>query len=296
MSRRHGWGKRLANALLVVLAMLAGCSALGGKKVASNGTPASFDKARLSYRIETDRLNGSRRKEAGSKLASFHQAPLHPLPVGAYAMLEVYYPHPDRKAGLAQVRVRIENQQPKSGSKLLSWWSKAKEELPRLAGSAGWQETWVVDIPQSELKQLVNALGEAGYFYAFAPPHDATLVETELDGTRLTKKWTQVPELDALVHRARTEGRLASSTKVAGTTPLDDPAMSASAYRQLLAQEQGTAVATDLPPANSGPADRAAAGPAAALVSADTTLAPPPVPGLANPHIVRLPAVNRPLQ
>jgi hypothetical protein len=222
-----------------------GCSTFG-KQAPNDTASGGFEKARLSYRVDTDRLNG-RKSQAEGTLVSYNGAPSNKLPANSKASLEIRSPHPDKREGLAQVRVRIESQGESSGVAWLAWWRSAKEELPGLKG-AGWtQETWVLDIPQSELRGILGSLRGAGYFYTFAPPHDATLLETELDGTRLTKKWTQVRELDALIYRARTEGRLVSSTK-APSGASGEVGPSVAAYRDALAQE-GAAVASDMEPA-----------------------------------------------
>jgi hypothetical protein len=111
---------------------------------------------------------------------------------------------------------------------------------------------------------IVSRLHTSGYFAGYEKA-EGTEIETELDGSKVSKSWHQIPEMDALVVRVRTEGRLVSSTKAQvkkGAPAKDekdkdekDKGMFASValYRSFMAKDkktdngpEGFALATDL--------------------------------------------------
>jgi hypothetical protein len=255
----------LAGAMLTSLAV-AGCSALKGPEVPLDASAGMFDRASIGYRVETARINTALRSPPSSEGQLVAYRPTHSaaLPADSVASVQIKYPHPQKKAGYAQVVVRIDDAASAAGWTWKHW----------LAIAGGYtyvseaQEVWTLDIPQRELSQIVNRLQTSGYFQQYETA-DAATFETELDGVAFNKSWRQLPELDALIVRVRTEGRLISSIKAPGAADLlQPPAASVVAYREMLAEDSGVAFASDQP--------------AAAPLAAEGVM----------PRIVRLPAVD----
>jgi hypothetical protein len=103
-----------------------------------------------------------------------------------------------------------------------------------------------MDIPQEELCQIINDLHTSGYFTP-REKAEGSQIEAQLDGVKSSKSWRQVSQLDALIVRVRTQGRLTSNPK--GSAPslfkgLATAPSSVLAYRELN-KEEGSAVASD---------------------------------------------------
>lgn len=263
--RYRGWGTGAVLTGTVVAGLAtAGCSALK-PEIPLDASAGMFDRASIAYRVEAARINTARPAAREGQLVSYTTAPSAPLPANSVASVQVKYPHPDKKPGAAQVVVRIEDA---AGTSAWSW----KHWLAVASGHRYENralETWTLDIPHNEVAQIVNGLQTAGYFQDYEKSADAARVETELDGVEMNKSWRQVPELDALIVRVRTEGRLIASLKAPGAyDPAQPPPASVVAYREMLADDAAVAFASDEPPAK------------------------PASPGGAVPSIVRLPAVD----
>src|SRR5262249_34883231 len=119
--------------------------------------------------------------------------------------------------GLGQIQVKIdarsqtENPAQPSKSAFRRFWNKTKDELPGLKG-AGWtQEVWTLDLPQPELEILVASLRTDGFFTQENATTATTTLSLWLDGNKTSKNWRQVRDLDDLIARVRTDGRLVTS-------------------------------------------------------------------------------------
>ena len=243
--------------LLAALAV-AGCSALKSRDVPLDASSGLFDEASIRYRVESARINGALREPREGQLVSYEEPLPGKLPANSTASLEIEYPHPEKKPGYGRVLVRIEGQ-PRSESAdppaWKRWWSAAASGVPGLKQWNSDKETWVLDLRQGEVSAVIQQLQASGYFDNYEKPAEAAEISTELDGTKLSKGWRQVPALDALIVRVRTEGRLISSTKAPGVgDPSQPPANSVVAYRQMLAEDAGVAVASDDAPQPAQPA------------------------------------------
>jgi hypothetical protein len=242
----------LACATLTLVAM-AGCSVFNTKGVPLDSSAGLFDKARLSYQVDTDRINTSAATGREGRLVSYHQGPAAHLPVNARASVDIRYPHPEKRAGMARVEVRIASHggsKPADAAAWKRWWLVTRDAVPGLKGDAT-TEIWTLDIPKSELATIVSRLNSSGYFAGYEKS-EGTEIATELDGSKVAKSWHQLPELDTLIVRVRTEGRLVSSSKAPDKPQAKESFASVAFYRSLLAKEkkndstpEGYAVASD---------------------------------------------------
>jgi hypothetical protein len=265
----------LANvAVLLSLALAGGggCSTVSGWVGKSEGPGGLYDKVSLTYRTPTKQVNALAASrlaagQPGTQLASY-QAPAAPVvPDNVAGILEITYPHPSDKPGYALVQVTVSNGNDIEGAKPLSPWEKflgvRSDDEPLLTGK---QTTYNVDIPRAELDQLMATLREAGYFTATHAEGPTTRLTTRLDGLRVNKNWTQVPQLDDLFIRAYHQGRQARLAAAAGiqynapgqvagsyglpATNSPGPLSSVQAYRDVVASD--SARGAPPAPANAG--------------------------------------------
>lgn len=233
--------------LLALAAAIAGCSAFSSGKTRLDSSAGMFDKAEVSYRVDAARLNAAPRPEG--QLVSYQPQAVAALPAGSEAEVDIVYPHPEKREGHAQVTVRVFASKNSGEEGRISKWWKSGLKLSGLSSTAAPLEVWTLDVPQNDVAGIINGLHNTGYFTSYEKPAEGAQVETVLDGAKVSKTWRQVPQLDALIVRVRTQGRLISSPKVetpipshgiAGKTPA-----SVQAYRKLQ-EEEGTAMVSDL--------------------------------------------------
>lgn len=238
---------RLLVAVLVPAAAMAGCSGLRSKPLLDSAA-GMFDKAELSYRVETARVDPAAPRVEG-QLVSYQPDAGKPLPAGSVADVQIAFPHPQKREGYAQVTVRLFDAPSAGDTGRLGQWWKSSLKWTGLSGEGVPQETWVLDLPQNELAGIINDLHNSGFFTSYDKPTEGARIQTQLDGAKVNKTWRQVPQLDALIVRVRSQGRLLSSPKgeasnlfqgLAGRTP-----SSVAAYRKLN-EDEGLATVSDL--------------------------------------------------
>jgi hypothetical protein len=234
--------------MLVPAAAMAGCSAFQGKPLLDSSA-GMFDKAELNYRIETSRIDPAVSRVEGQLVSYQSAAAEKPLPVGFVADVAIAFPHPEKRQGYAQVTVRLFDAGAAGESGGMGQWWKSGLKGSGLVGQGKAEEMWRLDIPQNELAGIINDLHNSGFFTSYDKPSEGAQIQTRLDGAKVSKTWRQVPQLDALIVRVRSQGRLLSSPKgeannlfqgLAGSAP-----SSVLAYRKLH-EEEGMAVASDL--------------------------------------------------
>lgn len=233
--------------LLALAAAMAGCSAFNRGKPRLDSSAGMFDQAEVSYRVDAARLNAMSRPEG--QLVSYQPDSAAKLPAGAEAEVEIVFPHPDKREGYAEVTVRVFGNKNNSEEGRFSQWWKSGLKMSGFSASSVALEVWALDVPQNDVAGIINSLHNTGYFTSYDKPAEGVKIETVLDGAKVSKTWRQVPQLDALIVRVRTQGRLLSSPKsetpnlfesVTSKTPA-----SVQAYRKLH-DEEGTAMASDL--------------------------------------------------
>lgn len=206
----------------VLLAAATGCESLQPRSVQIDAASGRYQSAQLTYQLDTGRLSQpvQTARIAGQQV-SYQQQPSSPLPDRSLARLSVQYPHPRGKADFALAEVIIESDpRPVKGSsgvdksswqRFTSAFSEAMNDiLPGMKYGDGVREAWALDIPKSDLDQLVGELANSGYFSYGPETKPGIEVFTRLDGKIIRKTWRQVPALDAFIERVRHEGQLVS--------------------------------------------------------------------------------------
>jgi hypothetical protein len=235
--------------IALLAAAVAGCAAIKGGKPRLDSAGGMFDKAQVSYRVEAARINqASPSRGVEGQLVSYQSPVVGRLPAGAMADVQIEFPHPEKRDGYAQVTVRVEaphGQESAQGK----WWTKVIRWSPLKGRDATVVETWVLDIPQNELSGIINDLHNSGYFTSYAKTAAGAQIQTQLDGAKVAKAWRQVPQLDALVVRVRTQGRLLSNPKGPASTlfkGLAGPAPSSVVAYRKLEETDAVAIVSDL--------------------------------------------------
>lgn len=141
---------------------------------------------KLTYRTPSDRLN-----VGGTQLAAFRAGGQPPLAACSTTTLALVSPHPRGRAGFAEATIVTR---------------------PDVAGQAGMSEVWVLDVPQWQAEAIVAKLRAAAFFERSKALGSEIFLAAEVGPEKISKNFRAVPELDALILRSRTEGRLVFST------------------------------------------------------------------------------------
>ncbi len=157
----------------------AGGGAVGGREVNSGGV-------RLTYRTSSDRLN----------LAGGGVAPA--LPAATESVLQVDYPHPAGKPGVARVLLHVRPEAEPAG-----WFGAFTGNQPAPPESL---EVRVYEVPADEVQRIVAKLRSERFFQRYGTLNTEAFVGVETAEDRVAKEYRSVPELDALALRARSQG------------------------------------------------------------------------------------------
>lgn len=199
-----------ALAVAVLAPVAAGCSALTGGRTQIDSASGLFDKAKITYRSDFPGLQAPPAAASGAQLASYTPASQADAARNCRGTLEIVYPHPDGRPGLALARVVIgaePAQKKPSGWRRVIPWPQPRDESG--------QETYSIDIPRGELDHIVGKLQQTGYFEKSSSSQRASDLTAQIDGGAVRRSWDRVPELDALLAHVCASGRsaLASQTQ-----------------------------------------------------------------------------------
>jgi hypothetical protein len=227
---------RAVAGICVGAALLAasGCSSVSGWVKGAPGSAGVYDKVSLTYRTPSAQVNATvaAARAVEGQLVSYQQPAPAVVPNGREAILEITYPHPEGKEGYALVQVLIPrvSEEPAAPTSWEKMMGIRRDDDPVLSGK---RSTYNLDIPWSELEQLMTSMREAGYFTSKKAESPTTHLTTRLDGMRVHKNWNQVPQLDALVARVYQEGAPAGaatgSSSAGGSATASDEAAAAAA-------------------------------------------------------------------
>lgn len=271
----------------ILLLSCVGCNSLGGRPTQVVSADALYQRATVTYRLDSQRLSPQRSPApGGAQPVSYEQAAPSSATQRMLTTISITFPHPDNKPGLALVEVVMEAPDAEaSQGRSTRWLRKAgrliDSSLPGVHWGEGVKEAWAMDIPQRELDELVKQLADQGYFTGnFEHARPGVELSTQLNGKQFRKQWTRVASLDALLARVQTDGKLVSATRIPrpeetfGGTP-----DSVAAYRQLIYQDQQSAAPVVPPQLAAAPPPSQSTAPAA-------------VPASFAPRIERLPPVE----
>ncbi len=212
------WRRALA---CVLLSCLAGCSAsFPWRKVPLDATSGLYEDAALTYRVDAGKLGQPLDVlRVEHQRVSHEQVASSPLPNESIGTLSIKYPHPAGKQGYALARFVLDSGRPKTetdepGAIWTLLRRKADEpDVPKSVEGSQPEihESWEMDIAHAELDAIFKMLANLG-FYDKTRPGGAHLT-VRMNGVAQSKDWDQIPVLNQLVQRVRSEGRLVSYSR-----------------------------------------------------------------------------------
>lgn len=201
-----------------------------------------YNDAALTYRLDAGKLGQPLDvvRVEGQRI-SYEQVASSPLPDESTGTLSIEYPHPSGNADIALARFVLDSARKESKTPTTGWNPFSSSDTPVAAAPtmvAGSQreihETWELDLTHQELDEIFKLITNVGY-YQLERPGPARLT-VKLDGVRQSKDWEQIPALNLLIQRIRSQGRLmayARSTSAGGVST--STISSTESYRRLLA-------------------------------------------------------------
>lgn len=294
-------------AVALVAASASGCIQFGGS-VPRDASAGLFEEAAISYRVDAGKEGlAMAAARIEGQLVSYDQVPSTPRSDHSVGRLTLQYPHPRGVDGMALARVEINSKwhttpdgevqtvdQSALSTRLTTALAEGKWPGKTTAGEL--HESWELDIPKAQLDRIVADLNGAGYFGKQRKSKSGIELAARIDGGQVTKAWEQVPELDLLMRRVRSEGQLIAYHRTPGVKKPGEHAFSSvAAYQALGHNANPHAVAQGampMTPANgyvaTGPGADHGAWPATASYVAPAGAAYPstgaPVPHFAHLH------------
>ena len=291
--------------------ILSGCATVIPAQVARDAKSGFYDTASITYEIDAGRIGVPLSVvRIEGRLVSYDQVPVSAVADHSVGTLSIEYPHPRDREGYALARVVIESRDglPVVGSNLvaggLEWterlsavaapwnWFAGSQPAQAAGGSAGVgtkiHEIWELDIPKSELDEVVGQLDQVGFFDSSAQNSSAVEVTARLNHSTVRKRYDPVPALDSVMQRVRGQGQLISydrppplpSASVASATESKVVTPSVLALRAAMPAQDANSPAAELL-AKVNPAPRAGS------LTSLTTRQDSRVPA-----VVRLPAID----
>jgi len=193
---------------------LGGCATISTPATQISTSRARFETASITYRTDPVAAPVAPAPAAsGVQLASFVQ----PVPKPATAkslttLLQIQYPHPAGRAGLARVELILGTATPQPASGWSAQLRRAlRDTMPGIGNAEGIAEAWALDVPAGEIDRILAQLEEQGYFTAGADePATGAALTAKIDGNAFQRPWHRCEALEALSQRVRREGMLVS--------------------------------------------------------------------------------------
>jgi len=273
-------------ALLVALGfcLLSGCSSVSipvpWRKVPLDASTGFYQSASLTYHLDAGKLQQPLHvARIAEQKVSYEQLASSPLPEQSVGTLTLTYPHPGGRTGFAQAKFSLDSARPESKKKSSSWnpWSK-KPATPAPTALSGNQaevhELWTLDLPAAESDGYFKVLSSHSFYNTERGTQGGVRLSVNINGSQISKQWDQIPELNQLIQRIRSQGQLVEYRRPAALQGAQEAISSTVVYAQLIAQ---TGTADFSSNANS---------PAAAIPNAFAVTAPPAMQPAANEPVM----------
>lgn len=174
----------------------------------------------ITYRLDAGRLNvpiAVARIEG--QAVSYDEVAGSLWPERTTGTLRIVYPHPEAPAGYARAEVRVDAEPLPDLSHLNSvdqtqrkWYQRIPQRRPMQTEAA--HETWVIDLPKTELDELISELSMPGRVSVLNSANaDGAKLETAIRGHRFRGSCQPIAELDSVMRRVRSQGRLVAYSR-----------------------------------------------------------------------------------
>ncbi len=190
-----------------------GCAAISTPETQISASRTRFESALIRYRTDPVSAEPSPVAPAtGVQLAVFTQPTSQPADARQPTrLLQIQYPSPAGRIGYARVELIIGSTITKSDDKWPAQLRRVlRENMPGMNCAEGIAEAWALDVPASEIEQILERLEEQGYFSAGGSPTAGIFLSAKIDGSEFQRPWQCCDELEALSRRVRREGKLVS--------------------------------------------------------------------------------------
>lgn len=235
---------------LTLVCVTAGCMAINRPPAIPYDSAASlFEEAKLTYRVDAGKLQvpvSVARIEG--QLVSYEQVPSSLRDRESSGVLEILYPHPNKREGYGLARVTIQSklpsaiEPPATKSSFTKMVSESARKVPVVGSMVATEheaeETWELDVPRAQLDRIVTRMNDQRYFERRTTSTETVKILAELDGHEVEKAWNRIDEMDELMVTVRSHGRLVSYKRGEGVDQMaHPPANSVAAYRAYAAQD-----------------------------------------------------------
>jgi hypothetical protein len=129
--------------------------------------------------------------------------------------LFIKYPHPEGKKGYARAEVVVEKPTAAGAAAAADTWTNRlsrtiRDNTPGVAYADGIESVKGIDLPLTEVDEVVYTLDKLGYFNAKNSPDAPVILVTKVDGAEYRKRFARVERLDHLMKRVEASGSLIS--------------------------------------------------------------------------------------
>ena len=172
---------------------------------------------RLSYRIDAGEMGAPLAVSCvQAQQVAYQEVEASPISERSIGVLDIQYPHPAGRPGKALVGVVIQRQHgPERGMppaiiQRVRGWFRWPDENTIIGSQRDLHEAWVMDVPKSELDQVVAELQTAGFYDSSERRRSHVRVTSRIGTSFVSKDWASISALDGLMHRVRSQGQLVS--------------------------------------------------------------------------------------
>lgn len=177
---------------------------------------------RLTYRIDAGQLGAPLAISCvQAKQVAYQEVAPSGLAQRSIGVLDIQYPHPAGREGMALVGVVIQQQHgpdrgmPPAFIQQVRGWFRWPDENTIVGSNRDLHEAWVMDVPRAELDQIIGRLQSSGFYGDVAQRRGHVRVTSRIGTDYVAKDWVTVSELDGLMHRVRSHGQLVSYQGIA---------------------------------------------------------------------------------
>lgn len=222
MTSRHVF---LSCAILATSGLLAGCASPHVVAVDKTGAP-KYRNVDIVYELASDRelQQQVEVRQVDSATNGANQETPTPVRDWARTSLRVRYPHPDGRADMAQVTLRLSELPLPLDPVEPTWRDRAVTRVRAIAtgrsstnemmnashvdASRAGDEIRTIDLPRHQLDLLLTDLAYSGFFGDQQRPTGRARLSVRIDGGHNLGTWDPEPRLDEIVSRVFREGTL----------------------------------------------------------------------------------------
>ena len=172
---------------------------------------------RLSYRIDAGEMGAPLAVSCvQAKQVSYQEVEASPISERSVGVLDIQYPHPANRPGMALVGVVVQRQHGPERGMPPGWiqrvrgWFRWPDEDMIVGSQRDLHEAGVMDTPRAEPDKMFAELETSGFYEPSERRRGHVRVSSRIGSDYVAKDWSSVTALDGLMHRVRSQGQLVS--------------------------------------------------------------------------------------